>query len=99
MGAARVCLSQVHYGASEDKSYVDDRTKQKVSFECRVFTTTLKLNSAFLPPASNSTVTLSVWFQPDLPYPDVDLSRLKPKLEDTVADEDIETGLKNGSFV
>ena len=99
LGSAKLCLQQLHYSKSEDKVYTDERTKQKISFESRVLTATLKLNSAFMPPTSTASVTLSVWFQPDLPYPEVDLSRLRPKEEDKMTDEDIEHGLKLGGFL
>lgn len=62
-----------------------------------MYTDTVKLHSAFFNTA-NSAVTLSLWFQPELPYPSVDLSRLKPKEEDTYPNE-FRDNFKNGLYV
>jgi hypothetical protein len=78
--------------------FTDEKTKQKISFQCRVYTTVLKLASAFFDTA-NSAVTVSVWFQPEVPYPAVDFSKLKPKEEDVFPSQEIETNIKNGMFL
>jgi hypothetical protein len=41
----------------------------------------MRLQSAFWPNSVNS-INCSCWFQEDLPYPGVDLSKLKPKTQD-----------------
>ncbi|TNV87010.1 hypothetical protein FGO68_gene4983 [Halteria grandinella] len=98
LGSARLCLGQIHYQKFEDKYYTDERTKQKHSFQCRVYSTTLKLQSAFYD-TSNSGVTMSVWFQPELPFPQVDLGRLKGKEEDSYPSPEIDLNLKNGAYL
>lgn len=97
LGSAKVCLQQLHYQSFEDKIFEDQKTKQKISYQCRVYTTQVKLQSAFFD-TSNSSVSLSLWFQPELPYPTVDLSKLRPKEEDTFPNQEIEVNVKNGSY-
>ena len=97
LGCGRICLQQLHFQKFEDKHFTDERTKQKIGFQCRVYSTTLKLQSAFVD-TSNSQVNLSVWFQPEVPYPSVDLGRLRAKEEDAYPSEEIEAGLKKGEF-
>lgn len=75
LGSSKVCLREIHFQKFEDKQFTDDRTKQKISYQCRVYTATTKLQSAFFDSA-NSVVTLSMWFQPEVPYPGVDLGKL-----------------------
>jgi hypothetical protein len=41
----------------------------------------MKLQSAFFDKA-NSNITLSIWFQPEVPYPGVELNKLKMKEKD-----------------
>jgi hypothetical protein len=57
----------------------------------------VKLQTAFFD-TSNSSVSLSLWFQPELPYPTVDFSKLRPKEEDTFPNQEIEVNVKNGSY-
>ncbi len=97
LGSSKVCLREIHFQKFEDKQFTDDRTKQKISYQCRVYTTTTKLQSAFFDTA-NSAVTLSLWFQPELPYPGVDLSKLQPKTEDSFPAE-IEKNIKAGTYL
>ena len=40
----------------------------------------------------------SIWFQPDLPQPGVDLSKLKPKKTDSYPTEDLKNELEGGHF-
>jgi len=61
-----------------------------------VYTASLKLSSAFFDSA-NASIQFSFWFQPELPYPGVDLSKLRPKDEDTLP-PDLEINIKNGKF-
>ncbi len=75
LAVLKVCLREIHFQKFEDKQFTDDRTKQKISYQCRVYTATTKLQSAFFDSA-NSVVTLSMWFQPEVPYPGVDLGKL-----------------------
>lgn len=50
-------------------------------YQSRVFTDTIKLTSSFWPTSTN-TVNCSVWFQDELPFPGVDLNKLKPRNSD-----------------
>ena len=83
MGSGRMCLSgiadsNVKY---EDREFFDEVTKEKKIYQARVSTKTVRLQNAFNP-SSNNTVNCSCWFQEDLPFPGVNLAKLKPKVED-----------------
>jgi hypothetical protein len=54
------------------------RQNKRSAFNVESIRTVLKLASAFSDTA-NSAVTVSVWFQPEVPYPAVDFSKLKPR--------------------
>jgi hypothetical protein len=43
LGSARLCLSVLNEQKFEDKMFIDERTKQKINFQCRVYTGNLKL--------------------------------------------------------
>ena len=45
----------------------------------------------------NSSIQFGIWFQPEVPYPAVDLQKLKPKEEDAYPPE-IEKDVKNGKL-
>jgi len=51
-----------------------------VSISTRVFSKNLPLQSAFFDSTSN--IQMAMWFQPDLPFPAVDLSKLTKQEED-----------------
>jgi hypothetical protein len=55
-------------------------------YQARVYKGSIRLNSSFWPNSSN-TVHTAVWFQEDLPYPGVDLQKLKPKTQDSYPDD------------
>lgn len=99
IGAGKMCLS--HIGDNgigyQDLEFVDPLTKEKTLYQARVYTGTIKLSSSFWPHSIN-TVNCSVWFQDDIPYPGVDLSKLKPKKEDTYPEEIVEH-LKSDAYM
>ncbi len=92
LGSAKLPITYLHSSKFEDKHFLDSRTKEKVSFQSRVYSTKLQLSSAFLD-TTNSSLQLSIWFQPEIPYPSVDLSRIKVLTED-VYPKEYEAGLK-----
>lgn len=87
MGSAKVCLSQIANNVQyQDREFVDPISKKKTVYQARVHNETVKLQSSFWFNANNL-VTLSVWFQDDLPYPGVDLSKLEPQIHDKFPEE------------
>ena len=78
-----MCLSGIAEGnvKYEDREFIDEVTKEKKIYQARVSTKTFRLHSAFHP-NSNNTVNCSCWFQEDLPFPGVNLAKLKPKEAD-----------------
>jgi hypothetical protein len=76
---------------------VDPATKKKDVYQARVYTGKILLQSAFWPSTVN-TVICSIWFQDDLPYPGVDLTKLKPKLSDSYPISLID-GIKKNNYV
>ena len=78
MGSGKMCLKEI--AASnvkyEDQEFLDPITKKKTQYQARVATSTVKLSSSMWPNSYN-TVNCSCWFQEDLPYPGVDLSKLR----------------------
>ena len=79
-----MCLSLIQSDGDGyiDQEFYDPLRKEKHLYQSRVYTGPIKLQSAFWPNSIN-TVNCSIWFQEDLPYPGVDLLKLKPKTADT----------------
>ena len=99
MGGGKMCLAhiaspKVKY---EDQEFIDPITKDKTPYQARVYKDNIKLTSAFWPSSVNS-VNVSVWFQEDLPFPGVDLSKLKPKKADKFPSEEIRDYIRDGSY-
>lgn len=63
IGSGKFCLSHVADNgvAYQDLEFVDPATKEKITYQARVYTGNIKLNSAFWP-NSNNNVNYSVWF-------------------------------------
>ena len=79
-----MCLSEIaaHSVSYQDQEFVDPIDKKKYIYAARVYTGTIRLASSIRPNSVNS-VSCSIWFQDELPFPGVDLSKLKPKLMDS----------------
>jgi len=98
IGSGRMCLShiaenQVQY---QDLDFTDPLTKEKTQYQARVYTGTIRLSSSFWPHSVNS-VNCSVWFQDDIPFPGVDLTKLKPRAGDTYH-EDLVEHIRSNEF-
>jgi len=52
-------------------------TREKITYQTRVLYDSPKLTSSFKDKAA-SAIEVQVWFQKELPYPDCDLTSLKP---------------------
>jgi hypothetical protein len=80
IGQGSMCLALIQKEGDGyiDQEFYDPVRKEKHTYQSRVYTGPIKLDSAFWPNSIN-TVNCSIWFQEDLPYPGVDLLKLKPK--------------------
>ena len=78
-----MCLSNIASNTVkyEDQEFTDPVTREKYTYQARVYTDLIKLQSSFWPNSINS-VNCSIWFQEDLPFPGVDLSKLRPSKGD-----------------
>lgn len=94
-----MCISQIagHSVKYEDQEFTDPVTKEKYLYQARVYTGTIRLQSSFWPNSVNN-VNCSVWFQADLPYPGVDLTKLKPRQSDVYPMEIVDY-IKNNEFL
>jgi hypothetical protein len=90
IGSGKMCLQNIasHSVQYEDQEFIDPITKSKEVYQARVYKGNIRLTSQFWA-NSNNIVHTSCWFQEDLPYPGVDLSKLKPKTKDSYP-QDIE---------
>ena len=63
IGMGKMCLAQIasHNVKYEDLEFVDPSTKEKYQYQARVYTGTIRLQSAYWPNAVN-TVNASIWF-------------------------------------
>jgi hypothetical protein len=71
-------------------------------YPARVYSGSIRLKSAFQDVSSDNIVKCEIWFQEDLPVPGVDLSKLKPKLNDTYPNslkQDIMSKVLDENFV
>lgn len=79
MCLSHIASNKVKY---EDHEFTDPVTREKYPYQARVYTENVTLLSSFWQNAKNQ-VNCSIWFQEDLPFPGVDLSKLKPKTSDS----------------
>jgi len=77
LGQATVPLRKLANAAPQDKQFIDKKTKQRIDYQSRVLFEKAKLQSSLLKGVSNLTVELSMWFQPELPFPEIDLGSIK----------------------
>jgi hypothetical protein len=84
IGSGKMCLSHIASNKVkyEDHEFTDPVTREKYPYQARVYTENVTLLSSFWQNAKNQ-VNCSIWFQEDLPFPGVDLSKLKPKTSDS----------------
>ena len=98
MGCGKMCLSNIasNLVKYQDIEFTDPTTRIKYTYQARQFTGSIRLQSSFWPNSVNS-VNCSVWFQEDLPFPGVDLTKLKPKQGDSYP-TDVADNLLKGRF-
>lgn len=83
LGSGKMCLSNIGSPGIkyEDIEFQDPITKAVTKYQARVYKGSVRLDSAFWPSSNN--VHCNIWFQQDLPYPGVDLTKLRPKKSDS----------------
>ncbi len=76
LGTCRVELCKIQNKKFVDRKFVDSKTRRQITFQTRVLYETGQLVSSFRD-KHNPKVEMQIYFQQELPYPDVDLSILK----------------------
>lgn len=80
LGAGSILLRSIANAPFQDRTFTDKKTRERVDYQSRVHNEGVRLSSAFQR-TGMSTVDVQVWFQQEIPYPDVDLGELKPLAE------------------